>query len=154
MCLSYTGTYTIADSQVPIPDLDRFPSIPPCLEIDRSCCPVHRRIFSLEFFFRSASLHISTSFSIKPEYFFYQTLLKKKKKLLSLCIVKIGILNNTVRSYPVLIMMCLCQLLDLNPLNILWALMYVFFLILSFKHLSRKCTKDVSWHRDLEFQQK
>lgn len=32
--------------------------------------------------------------------------------------------------------------------------MYVFFLILSFEHLSRKYTKDVSWHRDLDFQQK
>lgn len=27
-------------------------------------------------------------------------------------------------------------------------------LILSFEKLSRKCTEDISWNRDLEFQQK
>lgn len=32
--------------------------------------------------------------------------------------------------------------------------MHMFFLILSFEHVSRKYTKYISWHRDLEFPQK
>lgn len=111
---------------------------PPCLETDRSCWWTQQRIFfPLELFVQNAILYIRLS--IKP-------------KLLSSCIIMIGILNKTLERYLILVMMCLHRLLNLNPLNIFWALKCTFVLILSFEHILRKCTEDISWHRRLEFQ--
>lgn len=114
-----------------------------------------KNFFPLELLVQSVILYIRVKH--KPKIFLLANLIKIKIIIiimLSSCIIKLGILNNTVERYLILVMMCLHQLLNLNPLNIFWALKCMFVLVLSFEHLSRKCTEDISWHRDLEFQQK